>query len=58
MRYVDKYQGQSHDGGRQREISTISCVEAEDFLGTAGAVFMDIRDAHELQRESKAKGAV
>jgi rhodanese-related sulfurtransferase len=58
MRYVDKYQGQTHDRGRQREISTISCVEAEALLGTADAVFVEIRDAHELQREGKMKGAV
>ena len=42
----------------EREIESLSLAEAKAMLGGEEAVFVDIRDIRELQREGKIKGAI
>ena len=42
----------------EREIESLSLAEAKAMLGGEEAVFVDIRDIRELQREGKIKGSI
>ena len=42
----------------EKEIKTLSLTEATALLKTDTAVFVDIRDIRELQREGKVEGAI
>ena len=42
----------------EREIESLSLAEAKAMLGGEEAIFVDIRDVRELQREGKIKGAI
>ena len=42
----------------EREIESLSLAEAKAMLGGEEAVFVDIRDIRELQREGRIKGAI
>ncbi len=42
----------------EKEIKTLSLTEATALLKTDTAVFVDIRDIRELQREGKIEGAI
>lgn len=41
----------------EKEIETIDVHQAKELLGTDDAIFVDIRDVRELQREGKIPGA-